>query len=430
MHTRSLASTRTTISPPPAARHAATAALLLAALCRPASAQGPVFQTPGMTGFGAQYPSAPIDDPTAESQTSRFSSVFNPSFSFVVDALADYVDSDSGRDGFDADLRTLEFSAQSWVDPNAWAYFIAATEDESVAVEEAAIHYVGLGGNWTLRAGRFFVDFGKQMQTHVHELRTIERPLVLRTFLGDEVKGDGLQVDHWFAVGDETAVRWSVGVFADLLPEAEEEDDPAPEASVAERKSLGDLHYTARLTGFRDAGDHGTVQVGLSARAIPDYSFEFEPSGAAEGGLASYVYGLDATYGWKDDSGLAGWTLGGEYLRSTGDTGSELDDAGTPGDPSDDGIVVLDDEIGGWYAFADYAWSPYQSVGLQYSLVELPDQTDLGEVEAYYTRMFSEFHRLRFAVAALESDAEGEDSLRLALQYTAVLGAHGHGVNW
>ena len=416
---------------PPARRAAATGGLL-AALTPLASAQGPVFQTPGMPTVGARYGQAPEGGTEGESQTSRFSSVFNPSFAFVVDALADYVDAEEGQDGFDADLRTLELSAQSWVDPDAWAYFSAASEDEGVSIEEAAIHYVGLGGHWTLRAGRFFVDFGKQMQTHVHELRTIERPLVLRTFLGDEVHGDGLQVDHWFAVGDETAVRWSVGVFADLLPEAEEDEDEdaAPEASVEERKSLGDLHYTARLTGFRDAGENGTVQVGLSARAIPDYSFEFEPSGAAEGGLESYVYGLDATYGWKDESGLAGWTLGGEYLRSTGDTGSELDDAGTPGDPADDAIVVLDEDVGGWYAFADYAWSPYQSVGLQYSEVELPDRTDVGEVEAYYTRMFSEFHRLRFAVAALESDAEGEDSLRLAVQYTALLGAHGHGVNW
>lgn len=420
------------LAAPRAARRAAATGGSLIVLSSLAFAQGPVFQTPGMPSFGSQYPAGPAGGEEGESQTSRFSSVFNPSFSFVVDALADYVDSDSERDGFDAELRALEFSAQSWVDPDAWAYFIAAADEESVSVEEAAIHYVGLGGNWTLRAGRFFVDFGKQMQTHVHELRTIERPLVLRTYLGDEVKGDGLQVDHWFAVGDETAVRWSLGVFADLLPEAEDEDDgdPAAEASVADRKSLGDLNYTARVTGFRDAGDNGVAQLGLSARAIPDYSFEFEPSGASEGGLASFVWGLDATYGWKDDAGLARWTLGGEYLRSTGDTGSALDDAGTPGDPSDDAVLVLDEDVGGWYAYADYGWNPYNSVGLQYSLAELPDGDDLQEVEAYYTRMFSEYHRLRFAVAALDSDVEDEDSLRFAVQYTAVLGAHGHGVNW
>src|SRR5207248_2602866 len=77
----------------------------------------------------------------------------------------------------------------------------------------------GLGGQATIRAGRFFMDFGKQMQTHVHELRTIERPLVFRAYLGEEVKGDGVQWDSWTSVGDKTALRWSLGVFNNLLRE-------------------------------------------------------------------------------------------------------------------------------------------------------------------------------------------------------------------
>ena len=108
------------------------------------------------------------------------------------------------------------------------------------------MHYIGLGGHNTLRAGRFFVDFGKQMQTHVHELRTLERPLVLRTYLGDEVKGDGLQCDHWFARGRKTAVRWSIGAFASLLPEEEEEFDPDGERRSVDRGAQGPRRF--RLT--------------------------------------------------------------------------------------------------------------------------------------------------------------------------------------
>jgi hypothetical protein len=61
------------------------------------------------------------------------------------------------------------------------------------------------------------------MQTHLHELRTIDRPLVLRTYLGSEVKGDGVQWDDWTSFGESTAVRWSIGVFGNLLPEAEDD---------------------------------------------------------------------------------------------------------------------------------------------------------------------------------------------------------------
>jgi len=365
------------------------------------------------------------------SQANRFSSVFNPAMSFVVDAVADYMDVDTGPDGFDTKLRVLEFGAQSWVDPNAWAYFIAAAEEESLDVEEAAVHYVGLGSHTTVRGGRFFIDFGKQMQTHVHELRTLERPLVLRTYLGEEVKGDGLEFDQWYAVGDKTAVRWSVGAFSNLLPE-EGPDFLPVSAEVEDRKSAGDFNFTARLTGFTDVGESGTFQLGASARLIPEYSFVFEPSGATADDLSNTVLGLDATYGWTDETGQKKWTLGGEFLMNREDNGAEILDNGTPADPTDDTVDVLSKSVAGYYVFADYAWSPYNSVGLQYSALELPDtsNSDQSEVEAYWSHNFSEFQRLRFVASTFSSDLPDEDSMRIAVQYSAVLGAHGHGVNW
>lgn len=410
--------------------HALTAATA-AAFCMPAAAQGAAFQTPGMPS----YPSAPYTSGQDLSQANRFSSVFNPAFSFIVDTVGDYIDFDGpADDGLNFELRTLELAGQSWVDPKAWAYFVAASDGETLNIEEAALHYTGLGGNSTIRAGRFFIDFGKQMQTHVHELRTIERPLVLRTYLGDEIKGDGLQWDHWVSVGDSTAIRWSIGAFGTLLPEESADFDSTTSAEqvVADRKDAGDLNFTARLTGFTDIGESGILQFGTSARFIPDYSFEFAPSGDTQTGLSNTVFGLDATYGWVNDTGLQHWTVGTEYLIDNGDNGSAIDDQGTPVDPTDDTVTVLDDSVSGYYAFVDFAWSPFQSVGLQYSQAELPDgnNTDLSEIDVYYTRQFSEFHRLRLDVSSFDSDLADEDSLRVALQYTAFVGAHGHGVNW
>src|SRR5262249_49840219 len=160
------------------------------------------------------------------------------------------------------------------------------------------------GGNNKIRAGRFFIDFGKQMQTHVHELRTVERPLVLRTFLGDEVKGDGVQWDDWTSIGEKTAGRWSIGVFKELLPGQWEDFDAATQASasVADRKHVDNLNFTARVTAFADVSDQGVLQVGTSARLIPDYAFTFEPSGDEARSLENGVYGVDATYGWTSDT--------------------------------------------------------------------------------------------------------------------------------
>ena len=380
-----------------------------------AVAQGPVFQTPGMGG--ANY--STLED----SQTSRFSSLFNPAFSFVVDAIADHVDwSGRSQDGFNLELRTLELAAQAWIDPNAWAYFIAATDGEEFGVEEAAIHYVGFEGNQTLRAGRFFLDFGRQMQTHVHELRTVERPLVLRAYLGAEVAGDGVQWDDWRPIGDRTVLRWSLGVFASLLPEEEEYfEDPARD--VEDRKEGGDLNYSARLTGFTELSDSSTFQAGGSARVVPNYGLEFEATGDRETDLSSLVWGLDATYGWVDETGQRTWTAGAELLVSTGDVGAE--------NPAPGVVNVIDGSATGYFAFLDHGWNRFNSAGFQYSEAELPDagSTRASEIELYYRHGLSEFHRLRFGVGFADMEA-GEDSVRFVVQYTGVLGAHGHGVNW
>jgi hypothetical protein len=394
-----------------------------ALLAGAAAAQGAALQTPGMPA------QPPIQQATTDSgQTDRFSSVFNPALSAVIDAVFDYVDidDDSEEDGLDANLRSFELGINAWVDPNAWLYAIGVATEESLGIEEAAVHYLGFGSNTTVRGGRFFIDFGKQMQTHIHELRTLERPLPLRTYLGDEAGGDGLEFDHWFGVGDKTAVRWSVGAFSSLAGghEHEEEEEEAEEAEVIVpgRKDLDEFNLTARLTGFTEVSTRATLQLGASARAIPEFTLESHETGEEIDDLSNVVYGADLTYGWTDDTGNRRWTLGGEYLISTGDTGAEIDQGA---------IVVVDKDVDGWFTFVDYGWDPYNSVGLQFSQAEIPSSVSntQSEVEAYYTRLFSEFHRLRLGVAYLEGD-EDPDSLRVALQYTAVVGAHSHGINW
>ena len=395
---------------------ASTVAAALSASA-PALAQGPAFQTPGQPTFGMQGIDA--------TQATGFTSGFNPAVSFIVDAAGSY-ESSSGRgeDGFDLELRAVELGLQAWVDPNAWAYFIGVADEEEVAVEEAAIQYVGFEGNSTLRAGRFFLDFGKQMQLHPHELRTLERPLALREYLGEEVAGDGVRWEHWMPAGDSTIVRWSLGAFASLLPEhghGDEEEEGAVELETEDRLDLGELSYSARLTGFRDVSEHGMLQLGASARTVPSFSAEFEDTGDAAGDLSNTVYGLDLTYGWISDTALERWTLGGEFLLDVGDTGFENPAPGT--------VDVLDDTLAGWYAFVDHAWGQWHSVGLQVSMAEVADGADRTEVEVYYTRELSEFQRLRFVVGGTDADDE-DDVLRCAIQYTAVLGPHAHGINW
>lgn len=388
-----------------------------------ARGQGPAFSSPGM-------PSGPGYGDLG--QTTRFDNAFNPAIGLVLDGVASYTESDD-RDlrGFDLDFRSLELSGAAYVDPRAWAYAVLVADADEVELDEAALEYIGFESNKTLKAGRFFVDFGKQMQIHEHDLRTIDRPLVLRAYLGEELPGNGVQFDDWFVAGETGAVRYSFAVFQSLQGEGEEDDDTVPSPFEDDLKNFDELAFTGRVTGFWDAGDHGQIQVGTSARLVPEFGFELDASGDQADGLQNAVVGIDVTYAHNDETATRRWTTGAEVLLLTGDVGADVDDQGTPGNPADDTILVIDDDALGFYVFVDRAWTRFQSAGLQIGWAELPE-TDLPEqveVDLYYTRWLSDFHRLRFGVTW--SDVEdGDDALRLAVQYTGYLGPHAHGVNW
>lgn len=376
-------------------------------------------------------PGSPVG--TTLGQTTRFDSDFNPAVSLATDVVADwYGYSGDSQDGFDLGLRRVDFLVADWIDPNAFAWITVAYEDEEFGLEEGAIEYVGLPGNWSLRGGRFFVDFGKQMQAHIEQLRTIDRPLVLREYLGEELPGDGAQLDNWMGIGDYTLVRFSLGAFGDLAGESHgEEEEAGPELSAPERAVFGDLGFTGRLTALHEINDSSTIQFGGSARFLSNFAFEVDGSDAVAEDLDNAVYGLDLTYGWISDTGMRQFTVGGEYLLFDGDIGAEFDDNGTPGNPADDNLTVLDDSVTGAYGFVDYGWSLVDSAGVQYSFAEEPDasKADLSELDVYYTRRLSDFLRLRFATTFGEVEG-GEDYTRFAVQLTGFIGPHGHGLNW
>ena len=380
------------------------------------------FTTPGM----------PIRN---TGQTDRFSNEFNPAIGGVIDLVADHVDPDEGEDGMDLRLRAFEVTTNAWIDPNTWAYAVVVADEEEFGLEEAAVHYSGLGGNSTFRAGRFFVDFGKQMQAHVHDLPYPNRPAVLREYLGDELAGTGVQYDYWTPTGDAGAVRFSFGLFDSLLGGhghgEEEEEEAGGETHIADRQNLGDFNMTARATGFHDVGASGVFQWGLSAREVPEFVFELDSSGFEAEGMSNSVLGVDLTYGVTDESGLKGWTVGGEALFFSGDIGSEVDDQGTPGDDSDDTLEILDDDVFGAYAWAERQFSKRDSIGVLYSMFEHPeaDKPEDSELTLYYTRHLTEASRIRFALTQYDSD-EGGDSTGFMIQFTNFFGPHAHGVNW
>jgi hypothetical protein len=387
----------------------ATAAI---ALATPLGAQDNAFTTPGM----------PVR--ASSGQTDRFSNEFNPALGAVIDAFVDYRDPDSGEHGFDAELRSFELSINGRIDPNWWAYAVAVASEEDVAVEEAAAHYTGLSSNTTLRFGRFFADFGKQMQAHVHDLPYLDRPGVLAEYLGEELAGVGAQADHWWATGSSSALRASLGVFAELEGGHHDAEGGGVEAQLADRRGLGDLAFTARVTQFMDVGEDAVFQWGASARHLADFTFVDEVNTLEAAELSNTVAGVDLTFGIDDESGLSGWTIGGEYLMAIGDVGAEPDGGLTA-------LEVFDDEVGGFYAWGERRFDRSNTLGFLVGTFEHPEVETPSDSEysLYFTRNMTEFARLRLQVTQFDSDEAGDET-RVALQLTTFFGTHAHGVNW
>ena len=387
------------------------------------------FQSPGMPRTG-----------NTSGQSGRFDNSFNPAIGLTLDLSGLYTDAaGSSNDGIDLELRSAELSFGAWVDPTAHAYANFNYVGDELELEEAAATYVGWDGNATMKAGRFFVDFGKQMQAHIHSLRTYDRPAVLRTFLGEELGGDGVQYNDWTTMGDSTVVRWSLGAFGALVPHShghegdEHEGAGGPEFASEPifRPDLDELALTARLTGFADVSEASTLQLGASVRYLPGFEIHDETNEVVAEELSNTVVGLDATWSWLDESGTEGWTAGGEFLLIDGDLGGDtVEDP--DGDPlTDDSFInVIDDSATGFYAFVDYALDMRSSLGLQYSQVEVLEEglPELDEWDVYYTHKLTEFQRMRFGVTRTEH--EGDTDTRVSVQYTLFLGPHSHGVQF
>ncbi|MDP6519670.1 MAG: hypothetical protein QF599_08290 [Planctomycetota bacterium] len=411
----SLPSGRTALPWAPFGRHCLTITTLLCLL--PAlHAQGPAFQSPGT--------------PTRSTlgQTTQFTTDFNPAIGAVIDTYADYTDAGE-EDGFNGELRLFELNLASYIDPHAWAYAVLVSENgESPTVEEVAVEYTGLSGNQSLKVGRFFADFGKQMQQHAEELRTLERPLPLREYLGAELGGVGLQYDNWFAAGDSTPVRFSLGMFSSLASEGHhehEEEGEEPEVAGHSYKDFDDFTFTARLTGMTDVGETGLLQLGASARLLPNFALEYHPDELEAPGLSNSVVGLDATFSRSDVTGLKTLLLGGEYLIFDGDLAGELDDPAAPTD-----IQITEGKAEGFFLFGDYSWDLSNSIGVQYAVASHAEDpaTDTTELDLYWTRHLTEYRRLR--LGATFADEAGEDSNRIYLQFTNYFGNHSHGLAW
>ena len=345
----------------------------------------------------------------------------------------------SGRPGgADFFLRSAELSLEASVDPFAKAYLVAnATDDNTgeaaLGVEEAALVLNSLPLNLSLRAGRFFGEFGRLSYRHEHDLPFVNRPLALENFVGGESKTDGLEVSYLFPFDHYLNLTLGVGnQFGDA------------QNTPGSFRNFNELDFWGRLSTTFDFGQSWSLDLGASGLLADKGEGRggalVQPDASTLTERRRQLAGLDLTLRYHPPGKDYGFEWGSELLYNSGsfdfDPDGSLDPAnptGTAGFPAPTG----DEFRGGITSRGVYSYAAWKidrrwSAGFLYDWVQSVSNLkwDNERYSPYLTYKPSEFQmwRLQYSRNVRGSAVSGQqDDHALFLQWTFILGKHSHG---
>lgn len=289
--------------------------------------------------------------------------------------------------------------------------------ETEVEIEEAYVQTLALPGGISLKAGRFFQEFGYLNSHHSHEDDFADRPLPNRVFLDNHLNDDGVEASWILPTDLYTELGGSILKGNDFPTGGADGDD------------IGAFTAYGRIGG--DMGDNTSWRLGVSALHARDAVRSANEDLVIFDG-DSNLYGTDfrLTYAPTGNSANKEVILQGEYFHRDEEGTYDDQDAGT-------GVVNYDDNQNGWYAQAVYKFLPQWRVGARYSELYAGDVPvglvgsaldDGGHDPWSATAMVdwsnSEFGRLR-AQFSREELADSQEDDQFTLQYIMSLGAHG-----
>ncbi len=339
------------------------------------------------------------------------------------------------------------------MDPTLAYYVFIHFEPDEVELEEG----YGVADDWlpdtfSLKFGRYNVDFGKLSPIHDAELPFVDKPGVLQEFVGGSLRGTGIELHHWFGLGDSGLLRWSLGVVdspdGDAHPVVpvrggHEHADGGDEEELAGigKRGVDDFALTARATAIFDLSTTATLQFGASLVFAPHLR-DFEAADLATDGppavdplvrfdRAKRVIAGDVTFRWRDPTTGEGLLLGGEILFNRERFEAEEDEAAALLADFSSGETFRESSWG-FYLMGEYAFDPHWSLGASFDWFEraTDDELQFWDVGAFVTWNLNEFNRLRFELRYFEDDLFRDEFTVAMFQWTTILGSHGHGLPW
>lgn len=379
------------------------------------------------------------DDParTRLSQTTRFDSFFNPNLSAVLDFSASASTLKDGYEDYDQfRLRVGEIGLAAELDPYARAYAVVEFSEENAELAEFAgifdlarvIEY----SNGRFKVGRYFLDLDPLNRHHEHEYAFIHQPAVKMEMFGGNAVGNGIEYHDWFPVGD-APLRFSLGIASNVEGHSHTERAPDhhhddEEAEPFGQRSFADLAYTARLAYNFDLGPEDRMTIGGSVFYAPRMrEFELDP-GPPEVTEAhdtrKLIESLDFSIQRNTPQGT-GFNLTAALFAQQGRFFDEDTDS------------RFNESSYGAYAWYENRFHIQWGVGiaLDWTQNSFDHTKDLYQYSAFLNWYPSQTHRLRLQYQYTDTDPfEGarfaQDFHAVFLQWTIVMGAHTHGLDW
>jgi hypothetical protein len=235
----------------------------------------PVASAPvpaGATGAGG-----PSGVPPVYGGAAATSKIFNPD----VAVIGNFVGA-AGRGAGEAEpalaFREAEVSFQAVVDPYARADFFLTFGPDEVGVEEAAVTFTDVPGDFLLKAGKLRTAFGAVDAMHVHALPWTDRPLMTRNLVGGE---EGL-ADAGLSLSRLIPNPW---LFLEATGQVYRGS-----SAVFQGSQRADLTWLGHLRAYRDLSESTNLDLGGS--------IAYGSNDAAPGAHTRLV-GLDATWRWR-----------------------------------------------------------------------------------------------------------------------------------
>lgn len=346
----------------------------------------------------------------------------NPDISLIADFVADLSPDESTIEGGDRfQLREVEIGVQGAVDPYFRYDAFVAIHGGEVEIEEAYATTLSLPANLQAKVGKFLLPFGKENLTHVPELNTIDHPLVIQEFFGEEgfsstgvwgsivgaplgfvqelslVAANGAEVhEHGEEEGDHVdEARAAAGRTPRLAQDDEHDDHEDEEQGTGLFDDLSDRLWVANLKNSIDLSEAANLEVGLSWGTT------------ATDGPRTNLYGANAIWRWKPPATAK---YRSAVLQAEAFWRRDLSQ---------------EEARFGAFAFGQWQLTRRTYVGARWDYVEAIE-ADEGEITAgqILLRYFpTEFSQLRLAYER-QAPEHGESVDRILFQTTFALGPH------